>query len=792
MPKVTEIDVLKNKPATKDEGRPLRPIPSDVLENEELKYLFQHRTLGIPKNIWVYRDANGEPVMFVCRYIDKQGKKHDLPWTYREYKDGKKDWDIKSIPTPRLLYNRHSFDQHPEKPVLVCEGEKAAEAASKLFPDWTSTTSSNGAGNAKSCDWSPCENRHVVIWPDNDDAGFSHAKDVARLCLKVGAASVRIVQIPEEFAEKWDLADELPDGMDVADVQKLIDEAEDVVDPLDDLVERAKEDVGTPFVPEVLEAMSELKRTDRRAFENLRNSLRREAKVRVTELDKALREESAAMGDGDDISQTDILLEIAEQAELFHTPDDVSYADVQINGHRETWAVNSTGFKRWLKHGYLLYTDGRAPGAEAVNAALGAIDARAYYQGPERDVFIRVAEYEGKTYIDMCDNDWRVIEVDASGWRIIPEPPVRFRRTSGMLPLPEPDASGSIEVLRSFLNVSSKTSFILVVSWLLLALRGKGPYPVLVLLGEHGSAKSTFSRLMRLIVDPNSALLRVLREERDMFISANNGHVLAFDNISNMNAAISDTLCRLSTGGSLVTRQLYTDQDEVMFNAIRPIILNGIEDVVTRPDLADRSIFLTLDVIPDANRKLEEKLFKEFGVALPAILGALLNALSAGLRNLPETKLDRLPRMADFALFSTACETALWGTSGAFMNAYDENRASTIDDVLDASPVANAIRLFMAPRESWTGTATELLEALSELVVGNPDRSWPKSGRGMSGQLRRAAPFLRQAGLNVSMDQKSTDRDRKRLIIISKQIRGQPSEPSRSSEEVDCVDGMDE
>jgi len=126
------------------------------------------------------------------------------------------------------------------------------------------------------------------------------------------------------------------------------------------------------------------------------------------------------------------------------------------------------------------------------------------------------------------------------------------------------------------------------------------------------------------------------------------------------------------------------------------------------------------------------------------------------------------------------------------MNAYDENRASTIDDVLDASPVANAIRLFMAPRESWTGTATELLEALSELVVGNPDRSWPKSGRGMSGQLRRAAPFLRQAGLNVSMDQKSTDRDRKRLIIISKQIRGQPSEPSRSSEEVDCVDGMDE
>lgn len=770
-----------------DEGKALIPIPADAPEET-----FQHRTLGLVQNVFTYRTEDADAAYHVCRYHYK-GKKEDRPWTYREYKNGERDWGIKSIPALRFLYNLHHFKQHPKKSVLICEGEKAVEAAMALFPDWICSTSPGGAGNGKHCNWSPCADRDVVIWPDNDDEGRRYAKQVGQLCLKAGARSVHIVQVPPDpFPDKWDLADELPDGWTIADIQKLIDEAEEVVDPLDGLVERSKEDVGAPFSPETLEALSELKRADRPAFESLRNALRREAKVRVTELDKALREESTAFGDDDDVSQTDILLDIAEQAELFHTPDGVSYADVEINEHRETWAVSSTGFKRWLKHGYLLYTDGRAPNAEAVNAALGAIDARAFYQGPERDIFIRVAEYNGKVYIDMCDDNWRAIEVDAEGWRITPDPPVRFRRSSGMLPLPKPDKNGSIEVLRPFLNVSSKTNFILVVSWLLAALRGKGPYPVLVLCGEHGSAKSTFSRLMRLIVDPNSALLRVLREERDMFISANNGHVLAFDNISNMSAAISDTLCRLSTGGSLVTRQLYTDQDEVMFNATRPIILNGIEDVVTRPDLADRSLFLALDPIPEADRKLEEKLFEEFDAALPAILGALLNALSAGLKKLPETKLDRLPRMADFALFSTACETALWDTPGTFMNAYNENRSSTIDDVLDASPVAAAVRLFMATRQSWTGTATQLLEAISEQAAVATDRSWPKSGRGMRGHLTRAAPFLRQVGLNILLDQKSSDRKRDRLITISKEAPGQSSEQSAPSETTDIADGADE
>jgi hypothetical protein len=166
-----------------------------------------------------------------------------------------------------------------------------------------------------------------------------------------------------------------------------------------------------------------------------------------------------------------------------------------------------------------------------------------------------------------------------------------------------------VETLRGFLNVRSDVHFVLAIAWLVAALRHCGPYPVLVVSGEQGSAKSTFSTILRALVDPNTAPLRALpRENRDLFIAASNGHVLIFDNVSGLPYWISDTLCRLATGGGFAVRQLYTDQDEVLFDACRPMILNGIEDIVARPDLADRAIFLTLEPIPEEQRRPEQEL----------------------------------------------------------------------------------------------------------------------------------------------------------------------------------------
>jgi len=236
------------------------------------------------------------------------------------------------------------------------------------------------------------------------------------------------------------------------------------------------------------------------------------------------------------------------------------------------------------------------------------------------------------------------VEIDSDGWRVVDEPPVRFRRAAGMRALPTPVPGGSIETLRRFLNVQSDNDFVLAVAWVLAALRNIKPYPMLALSGEQGSDKSTFSAVLRALIDPKAAPLRALpQEDRDLFIAANNGHILAFDNLSGLPAGISDTLCRIATGGGFAVRQLYTDQDEVLFDAARPVILNGIEDIVTRTDLADRTIFLTLEAIPEERRRPEKELWAEFDVARPQLLGTLLDAVSHGLKQRPDTRLDSLP-----------------------------------------------------------------------------------------------------------------------------------------------------
>jgi hypothetical protein len=549
-------------------------------------------------------------------------------------------------------------------------------------------------------------------------------------------------------------------------ITAAITAAAEIRDPMDLLVERTATDPGAPFAPATLARIASLKKKDRAAFEGLRDQLKK-VRCRVAELDEAIAGESGR-GGGRGPTQADILIELASSAELFHTPDTTGFADLEINGHRETWRIRAKGFHRWLARRFFEATQG-APSSEALQSALNVIEAKAQFDAPERMVHIRVAGLDGRLYLDLCDATWRVVEIDAAGWRVIEDPPVRFRRTAGMQLLPMPMSGGSIGKLRSFLNVRSDADFVLVVAWALAVLRDRGPYPVIVLSGEQGSAKSTLSAILRALLDPNTAPLRALpREDRDLFIAANNGHVMAFDNVSGLPAWISDTLCRLATGGGFAVRQLYTDQDEVLFDAARPVILNGIEEIVARPDLADRAVFLTLEPIAEERRRPEAELWAEFEAERPRILGVLLDAVVQGLRRLPETRLEKLPRMADFALWATACETALWAP-GTFWSAYCGNRDEAVEGVIDADPISAAVRSMMAARTVWTGTASVLLGALAEVVDDRTAKlkTWPDSPRALAGRLRRAATFLRKIGIEITFDREGRARTRTITIAVT-------------------------
>jgi hypothetical protein len=463
--------------------------------------------------------------------------------------------------------------------------------------------------------------------------------------------------------------------------------------------------------------------------------------------------------------------------EVFHTPSGVAFADVITDGHRETWPIRSKRFRTWVRRCYYQAT-GTAPGGAVIASALDLLEARAQFDAPERGVSMRVAEHAGRIYLDLADEHWRAVAIGADGWRVLGCPPVRFRRSPGMLPLPIPERGGSVQILQPFLNLSNENDFVLIVAWLLAALRPGGPYPLLAVSGEQGSAKTVLSKMLRALVDPNVAPVRALpREERELMIAANNGHLLAFDNLSGLPPWLSDALCRIASGGSFAVRQLYTDDEEVFFQAARPTVIG-------RADLVDRAIFLSLGPIGEEQRRSEAELCREFERARPAILGALLDATAHGLWAVDSVSCHQLPRMADFALWATACETALW-PAGTFTRAYAANRKDAIESIIDADSVVACVRELMSERGSWTGSAADLLRISVERSSQTGDSTGRiKNPRALAGHLRRAQTFLRALGVDITFSREG--RAGTRVIRIRRSAENNVSTVSTVSRIRDC------
>jgi hypothetical protein len=161
---------------------------------------------------------------------------------------------------------------------------------------------------------------------------------------------------------------------------------------------------------------------------------------------------------------------------LFHTAAGVAYADLIIDSHRETWAIRSRQFRNWLRKRYFDET-GDALSSAALTSALELLEAKAQFDAPQRQMSLRVAEHNRSIYLDLADKAWQCVEIDDVGWRVISASVPRFRHTAGMLPLPLPRKGASVEALLPFLNLASRNDFVLVVAWLLMALRPHGPYP---------------------------------------------------------------------------------------------------------------------------------------------------------------------------------------------------------------------------------------------------------------------------------------------------------------------------
>jgi hypothetical protein len=466
-------------------------------------------------------------------------------------------------------------------------------------------------------------------------------------------------------------------------------------------------------------------------------------------------------------SQASMLVELAHDAELFHTSSREAYATVPVNDHRETQRIESEDFKLWLSERFYRARNSVAS-SSAMEEANGIITAKAIFDGPTLDVHIRVAESNGDIYVDLGNERWEAIRITPDGYSIVPETPVRFRRPKGMLPLPYPADGGSVDELYPFLNLETDDDCILLVGWLVSAFVPGRPFAPLSITGEQGTAKSTLTRIIKGLVDPNTVPLKAIPNEKDLMIAARNSHVLAFDNLSRISRETSDALCRLATGGGYATRKLYTDDDEVLFEVMRPIILNGIDELASKEDLVDRYLSIKTAAIPKDKRLRETELWKKFEVARPRILGALLSLVGKALKFENSIVIQELPRMADFVTLATAA------LGDDFLNAYRRNREIATALVLEASPLASAIITLMKYQKKWAGAPKQLLETLEDAnpsVIRHYD--WPKDASWLSRKLNRIAANMRAIGINIIWS-KSGER---RITIQKEPINNKDSDP---------------
>jgi hypothetical protein len=495
-------------------------------------------------------------------------------------------------------------------------------------------------------------------------------------------------------------------------------------------------------------------------------------------------------------TSVDTLLRIASAARLIRSADGCLRARVKVGDRQEVYALRSAPFRDWLTKAFFAECQ-KPPSQYAIRRVISVLEAQARFDDSLPSVFVRVAADrrtdDTEYYVDLGDRSGQAVYICAEGWCVVDKAPVDFWRPEGLLPLPVPQRGGSLDLLRKYVNLNDRDWRLFVV-WLTAAYRPVGPYPILVLHGEQGSAKSTHTKIARLLIDPQVCpFLAEPRSTRDLMVTALNGWLLAFDNLSTIPTWLSDALCMLGFGGGYAGRTNYTDDERKVVFAVRPVILNGIHEFLKRGDAIDRAIILLLDPIRPVDRRSEDEFWKAFRADYPLILGALFDAIVGGLRELPSIRPAELPRMADFARWGEAVGRALGWDPGEFLSAYRVNRWHATAPVVEDSLVATTMLEFADSVETpWIGNAEMLLHSCTlivrdkELQAAHLDPlagarrqriartpGWPGDTRQFCRELRRILPQLRVHGVSVSVDRGPKGQ----LIILDRSPLGGTNEP---------------
>ena len=475
---------------------------------------------------------------------------------------------------------------------------------------------------------------------------------------------------------------------------------------------------------------------------------------------------------GGDENQADILIRVGSSAKVFRDELEERYAAVPIGGHTEVYKINSTKFRMWLTKGYFEET-GKAPQSDAMNQALGVFEMKAAFGGDTRSLSRRCAKYEDKYYYDLADGNWRNVVISREGWQVVDNPPILFVRGNNMMEQVEPEVYQDLSILNKHYRFKNKEDEILHMVNIVTKFIPEIAHPVDVIYGEKGASKTTSMRKDRSIVDPAPMdIVTLPSSKNDLALNLSQNYMPCYDNLDNITPEKSDILCMAATGGGISKRTLYTNEDETILYFKRPVILNGINIVATRPDLLDRALLLELERIPPEERKDEETIWSEFNRDKPKILGAIFATLSKAMTIYDDVKLDRMGRMADFTKRGYAIAEAAGIGGDAFLDAYITNQIRANEEAVDSNPVAAAIRRLMIGRRLWEGSVSELLVVLIDVAdregIDICSRLWPRASNALSRRLNEIKSNLEL--LDIRFDIRHHSSAKKITIINAKAI----------------------
>ena len=447
-----------------------------------------------------------------------------------------------------------------------------------------------------------------------------------------------------------------------------------------------------------------------------------------------------------------ILQEISEGHEYFVDPYGVAYVEFLKNSVVQTCPMEHDTYLDFMTCQASARLNDVVLKSYAIKEFIEFKTRQTRYEGKKDTLFIRNAYREGSVIIDRCDESGGFIKISPEGVTQLKKPSVHFRRSDSMYPLPTYAGRGNVLDISRIANIEPESDeMVLLVSFLMNTLFPHHHQPVLIFNGREGCGKTTATELVRALIDPSSTEPRSFPStELNLISHARTSALLTFDNVSTISPAMSDCLCRLSTGGGYGTRTLYKTMDETAFYGVRPVVFNGIEALPTAQDLLDRTVLINLKSIPYGENRSPSETKELLATLRPSILGGLYEAVSYALGHLHEVDPSGLPRMADFARAAIAAEPVLPWETGRFLRAYEVNRHHSRTEAVLEDPVTRHLMAILSRQESGRidVTSTELLEMLRRESGGSTDL--PKSAASLGKHLARIQTALKLLGVRVT------------------------------------------